>query len=37
MKSNLAKLTSVGIKPIILMVTETLWIAGFILAAIYIL
>ncbi len=34
MKSNLAKLTSVGIKPIVLMVLETVWIALFILAAI---
>lgn len=32
MKSNLAQLTNVGIKPIILMVAETLWIAAVILA-----
>lgn len=32
MKSNLAKLASVGAKPIILMICETLWIALFILA-----
>lgn len=30
MKSNLAQLTQVGIKPILLMVLETLWIAIFI-------
>ena len=35
MKSNLAKLTCVGIKPIILMVLETLWIALFILIALF--
>ncbi|WP_286264910.1 YeiH family protein [Thalassotalea atypica] len=34
MKTNLAQLTSVGVKPIILMILETLWIALFILAAI---
>lgn len=33
MKSNLSKLASVGITPIILMVVETLWIAGVVLAA----
>jgi uncharacterized integral membrane protein (TIGR00698 family) len=32
MKSNLGQLTTVGIKPIILMVAETLWIAAVILA-----
>lgn len=32
MKSNLAKLVEVGIKPVLLMVLETLWIAGLILA-----
>lgn len=32
MKSNLAQLSSVGVKPIILMVAETLWIAAVILA-----
>ncbi len=37
MKSNLAKLASVGMLPIFLMVMETLWIAAFILAAIFIL
>ncbi|REL25452.1 putative sulfate exporter family transporter [Thalassotalea euphylliae] len=31
MKSNLSKLTSVGVKPIIIMVAETVWIALFIL------
>ncbi|REL34196.1 putative sulfate exporter family transporter [Thalassotalea euphylliae] len=31
MKSNLSKLTSVGVKPIILMVAETVWIALFII------
>lgn len=36
MKSNLSKLTCVGMKPIILMVLETLWISMFILGAIYI-
>jgi uncharacterized integral membrane protein (TIGR00698 family) len=35
MKSNLAKLTSVGIKPIIMMIIETVWIAVFILTYIY--
>jgi uncharacterized integral membrane protein (TIGR00698 family) len=35
MKSNLSKLTSVGIKPIILMLMETLWIAFFILMIIF--
>lgn len=34
MKSNLAKLSCVGIKPIILMIAETTWIALFILIAI---
>ena len=33
MKSNLSKLVSVGIKPILLMVAETIWIAGLILLA----
>lgn len=33
MKSNLAKLVSVGVKPIVLMVLETVWIALFILIA----
>ncbi|MFT4928310.1 MAG: putative integral membrane protein (TIGR00698 family) [Phenylobacterium sp.] len=36
MKSDLAKLTSVGFTPILLMIIETLWIAGFILLAIFI-
>lgn len=31
MKSNLAQLLQVGVKPILLLVIETLWIAGFIL------
>lgn len=31
MKSNLAQLLQVGFKPILLLVLETLWIAGFIL------
>lgn len=31
MKSNLSQLTQVGMKPIVLMVAETLWIAGLIL------
>lgn len=35
MKSNFAKLKSVGFKPILLMVVETLWIAAVILAAIW--
>lgn len=35
MKSNLSKLTSVGIKPIILMLMETLWLAFFILMTIF--
>jgi uncharacterized integral membrane protein (TIGR00698 family) len=35
MKSNLAKLMSVGIKPVLLMLLETVWIALFILMAIY--
>jgi uncharacterized integral membrane protein (TIGR00698 family) len=35
MKSNLSKLTCVGLKPIILMILETLWIAGFILIGIF--
>lgn len=34
MKSSLPKLTSVGVKPIVLMVAETVWIALLILAAI---
>jgi uncharacterized integral membrane protein (TIGR00698 family) len=34
MKSNFAKLKSVGFKPIVLMMMETLWIAAIILAAI---
>jgi len=34
MKSNLAQLTRVGFKPIVLMVAETLWLAALILAAI---
>ncbi|NMP31713.1 putative sulfate exporter family transporter [Thalassotalea sp. M1531] len=33
MKSNLNKLACVGIKPILLMIAETVWIAGFILVA----
>lgn len=33
MKSNLSKLVSVGVKPILLMVAETIWIAGLILLA----
>ena len=37
MKSNLAKLLCVGIKPIILMISETVWIAGVILSAIFLL
>ena len=36
MKSDLAKLSSVGFKPILLMLIETVWIALFILAAIFI-
>jgi uncharacterized integral membrane protein (TIGR00698 family) len=35
MKSNLAQIASVGIKPIILILCETLWIACIILAGIY--
>lgn len=35
MKSNLAKLMSVGVMPIILMLIETVWIAIFILLVIY--
>ena len=35
MKSNLAKLACVGIKPIVLMMLETLWIALFILIALF--
>lgn len=35
MKSNLAKLMSVGVMPIILMLIETVWIALFILMVIY--
>jgi uncharacterized membrane protein YadS len=34
MKSNFSKLASVGFKPILLMVIETLWIAAIILIAI---
>lgn len=34
MKSNLAKLTSVGLKPIVMMVAETVWIAVLILVII---
>lgn len=37
MKSNLAQLTKVGAKPILLMVAETIWIALLILAAIILL
>lgn len=37
MKSNLAQLTKVGIKPIILMVTETIWIAVFILIFLFLM
>ena len=37
MKSNLGKLTSVGIKPIVLMVMETIWIGVFILLAVLLL
>jgi len=35
MKSNLKQLSSVGLKPIFLMIAETLWIAGFILVALF--
>ncbi len=35
MKTNLSTLTCVGIKPIILMVLESLWIAAFILIGIF--
>jgi uncharacterized integral membrane protein (TIGR00698 family) len=35
MKTNFSKLRSVGFKPIILMLVETIWIAAFILAVIY--
>lgn len=35
MKSNFAKLKSVGFKPIALMMVETIWIAAFILTAIW--
>jgi uncharacterized integral membrane protein (TIGR00698 family) len=35
MKSNFAKLSCVGFKPILLMLVETIWIAIFILAAIF--
>lgn len=35
MKSNFAKLKCVGIKPIVLMLVETIWIAAFILTAIF--
>ena len=34
MKSNFSKLKSVGFKPILLMLVETIWIAAFILAVI---
>jgi uncharacterized integral membrane protein (TIGR00698 family) len=34
MKSNLSQMLTVGIKPIVLLVLETLWIAGLILLAI---
>lgn len=34
-KSNLAKLMSVGIKPILLMLIETIWIALFIIMVVY--
>ncbi|XPF94658.1 YeiH family protein [Colwellia sp. RE-S-Sl-9] len=37
MKSNFAKLKCVGFKPIVLMMVETIWIATFILAAIWII
>ena len=37
MKSNLGQLLTVGAKPIILMVMETIWIAGVILASIVLL
>lgn len=35
MKSNFAKLKCVGFKPIVLMLIETIWIAAFILTAIF--
>ncbi|MFT5283699.1 MAG: putative membrane protein YadS, partial [Yoonia sp.] len=35
MKSNLAQIANVGMKPIILLISETLWIAAVILAGIY--
>lgn len=35
MKSNFAKLSCVGFKPIILMLVETIWIASFMLIAIF--
>jgi len=35
MKTNLGKLTEVGIKPIILIVAETVWIALLILGFIF--
>jgi uncharacterized integral membrane protein (TIGR00698 family) len=35
MKSNLAQIANVGMKPIVLLVSETLWIAGVILVGIY--
>jgi uncharacterized integral membrane protein (TIGR00698 family) len=35
MKSNFSKLSCVGFKPIILMLVETIWIASFMLIAIY--
>ncbi|WP_077341703.1 YeiH family protein [Pseudocolwellia agarivorans] len=37
MKSNFSKLKCVGFKPIVLMLVETIWIAAFILAAIWII
>jgi uncharacterized membrane protein YadS len=37
MKSNLKQLLTVGAKPVILMVLETLWIAMLILLGIYLL
>ena len=35
MKSNISQITQVGIKPIILIVVETLWIAVLVLACIW--
>lgn len=35
MKSNLAQIAKVGMKPVILLVSETLWIAGVILTGIF--